>query len=155
MAQVYGPWLTAAVLSIISIIGTLRIIVPRLVDAWIEDRQKARNSLAEAGKGERLDDAALLSQVVNLTNQLVEQNKTLVVYIAENLTGNITGMRNEIKLELRDIEKRWLAACQEITETKGHAHILSMEVAKLADNYKSLEERVVSLIAFGLEKNRD
>ena len=154
LARDYGPLLAIIVTALVSVIGTFKIAIPRLVEAWIEDRRKQRDTEIEVTMGERQEDVALLSQVVNLTNQVVTQNRTLITFITESLSGDIAGMRNQINLELRDIEQRWLVASREMAETKGKTHILSMEVARLADTYKALEERVVSLVAFGLEKSK-
>jgi len=154
LARDYGPLLAIIVTALVSVIGTFKIAIPRLVEAWIEDRRKQRDTEIEVTMGERQEDVALLSQVVNLTNQVVTQNRTLITFITESLSGDIAGMRNQINLELRDIEQRWLVASREMAETKGKTHILSMEVARLADTYKALEERVVSLVAFGMEKSK-
>jgi len=151
LAGKYGPLLAIIVTALVSVIGTFKIAIPRLVDAWIEDRRVQRETEVEVTMGERQEDITLLSQMVNLTNQVVTQNRALITFITEEMSDDIKGLRNETLQALRDIEQRWLSASREMAETKGRTHILSMEVARLADTYKALEERVVSLVAFGLE----
>jgi hypothetical protein len=154
----YGLLVAVALTSISSVWATFRLILPRLVENYIErekakatqeasDRAARRELQTELVLSERDDEKAVISQVVNLQAQLVKQNDTLIAFVIKDAAEEF----KKLHTELQDIEARWLTASRELADGKARQHITGMEVARLADNYKSLEERIVLLVAFGVE----
>jgi hypothetical protein len=163
LAREYGLLASLLIAAAVSAWGTVKLIVPRLVDSYLE-REKAKADQAAADRvarreleteivmGERQEDVALLSQVVNLQAQLLRQNDTLIGYMTKKLDDDLQKLALELHHELQDIEQRWLSASRELANGAAKQELTGMNLAKLADNYKSLEERIVLLVAFGVEQ---
>jgi len=154
----YGIGLAILITAASSIWATFKLALPRLLENYIErekakatqeasDRAAQRELQTELVLGERDDEKAIISQVVNLQAQLVKQNDTLIAFVIKDAAEEF----KKLHTELQDIEDRWLTASRELADGRAKQHITSMEVARLADNYKSLEERIVLLVAFGVE----
>lgn len=152
LLRVYGPLLAIILTAIASVWGAIKLAMPRLLDSFIAERQAKREQDTELAWSERQDDIALLTQVINLTNQVISQNKALIAFITDDLRNDVRQLRDEIRSELQDIDQRWLAASRQMEGHKAQAHILSIEIARLSDNYVKMEERITSLVAFGLER---
>jgi len=157
LAREYGLLLALAITAAASIWGTFKLALPRLLENYIErekakatqeasDRAAQRELQTELVLSERDDEKAVIFQVVRLQEQLVKQNDTLIGFVIKDAAGEF----EKLHKELQDIEHRWLTASRELADGRAKQHITSMEVARLADNYKSLEERIVLLVAFGV-----
>jgi hypothetical protein len=155
----YGVGLAILITAASSIWATFKLALPRLLENYIErekakaaqeasDRAARRELQTELVLSERDDEKAVISQVVNLQAQLVKQNDTLITFVIKDAAEEFKKLHGE----LQDIEQRWLSASRELANGAAKQDLTGMNLAKLADNYKSLEERIVLLVAFGVEK---
>jgi hypothetical protein len=165
LMEQYGPLVGYGLVVLFSLLGIVKLLAPRAFDAlverwrwrgeeWAKSAEHRRTLEEEGWAAERQEEVALWGQMVRLQTQVIAQNEMLLDFVTKKLDGNLESFAGEVREELRDIEKRWLAASDVLNQNRGEMQIMRMELTRLADQYKQFEERVASLVAFGLGEER-
>ncbi len=151
IARDFGP-LVAAILGLSAgLFGAIKLILPKLADAYISDRQKQtdaaladraakRDSETEEEAAERQNQVALLSQVIQLSTSVQRQNQGLIEFITQSHQNELRGQRAEIQNALRDIDQRWAAVGREITQNTGKIQILTIEISQISERFAIVEQ---------------
>lgn len=160
----FGPLILALAGLVTGLTAALKVALPRLTVAFIEDRQKQadaaladrtakREAEIEEEATERQTQITLLSQFITMNMATQKQNEGLIRFITETLRADLNGHHGEILTALRDIDQRWIAVGRELTNGSGKAMVLTSEVVNLSDRITKLDT-VVRLALNGNMKNQ-
>ena len=151
----FGLGVTLILIFVGALLAAGKWALPRLLDAYlarakfIETQQAAeaedkREQAAEAAAVDRQEEITIVSQVIALQTRLVRQNDELIKF----MTATIDHSLNEIKLEIHDIDQRWLTVSNEFGARSKEHQTIHTEITRLIDMLKGMEQRVTSLAAY-------
>lgn len=153
--QNYGPGTASLFLILTLVLYLVKNLIPSIYRDFSNRKAQQETHSRQVEEQElnasRQDEIAVWSQQSQLVTQVIAQNKYLIDYITERIDGELAKLSATISQELADIEGRWLAATREITNTAKQVEIMRMELVRLVDNYKSIEERIISVAAYGIK----
>lgn len=153
--QNYGPGTASLFLILTLVLHLVKNLIPNIYKDFSNRKAQQETYSREVEEQElnasREDELVVWSQQSQLVAQVIAQNKYLIDYITERIDGELAKLSATISQELADIEGRWLAATREITNTAKQVEIMRMELVRLVDNYKSIEERIISVAAYGIK----
>lgn len=153
--QDYGPGTASLFLILTLVLYLVKNLIPSIYRDFSNRKAQQETYSRQVEEQElnasRQDEIAVWSQQSQLVTQVIAQNKYLIDYITERIDGELAKLSATISQELADIEGRWLAATREITNTAKQVEIMRMELVRLVDNYKSIEERIISVAAYGIK----
>lgn len=117
-----------------------------IIDAFRSKGESKRERQEIEAIGERQDEVALWSAMVNLQRQTIEQNKLLLDFVAETVTGELRDIAKSIKTEVGDVEKRWLAVFQQMEKSTAALTLMTMELTRLGDRLTEIEKQIEWLL---------
>lgn len=120
--------------------------ITTLFDGFRSKGESSREREEIEAMGERQDEVALWSAMVNLQRQTIKQNEQLLDFVAKTVTGELKEIAKSIKDEVGDIEKRWLTAAQQIEQSKAQITLMRMELTRVGDRLSGVEKQTERLL---------
>jgi chromosome segregation ATPase len=154
LARDFGPLAAGLAAVIATLTGTFKIILPRLADAFIEDRKVQREEERAESAADRQNEIALLSQVIQLSSQVQAENKDLIAYITGTLRVDLQTHRSELLTTMRDINERWTTLGREMAAGNAKIQILTTEVAQLSDRFAAVDQTLRAALNGPLSRSK-
>lgn len=143
-------WLIALLIILNLFKQPLARLFPGLFSAFVEKARFDAEQKAIEAEGERQDDIAILSAMVQLQTEAIKQNERLLDFIISRLDDRLTELGQTIKSELQairhelaDINQRWLTASVESNKAASQHQLTRVEITHLIDRFEKIERQLL------------